>query len=43
MTNALRDLAGSLREVKLELAMGKSVTLKKLDELQLKIDQLLSK
>lgn len=43
MTNALRDLAGSLREVKLELAMGKSVTLKKLDELQLKMDQLLSK
>lgn len=43
MTTALRDLAGSLREVKLELAMGKSVTLKKLDELQLKMDQLLSK
>ncbi len=43
MTNAVRDLAGSLREVKLELAMGKSVTLKKLDELQLKMDQLLSK
>jgi len=43
MTNALRDLAGSLREVKLELAMGKPVTLKKLDELQLKMDQLLTK
>jgi hypothetical protein len=43
MTNALRDLAGSLREVKLELAMGKPVTLKKLEELQLRMDQLLSK
>ena len=42
MTNALRDLAGSLREVKLELAMGNPATLKKLDELQLKMDQLLS-
>ncbi|MDH5740862.1 MAG: hypothetical protein OEY77_11115, partial [Nitrospira sp.] len=42
MTNALRDLAGSLREVKLELAMGKPVTLKKLEELQLRMDQLLS-
>ena len=41
-TNALRDLAGSLREVKLELAMGKPVTSKKLDELQLRMDQLLS-
>ncbi len=43
MTNALRDLAGSLREVKLELAMGKAVAVKKLDELQLRMDQLLSK
>ncbi len=43
MTNALRDLSGSLNEVKLELAMGKPVTLKKLDELQLRMDQLLSK
>ncbi|GKS63435.1 hypothetical protein YTPLAS72_07390 [Nitrospira sp.] len=42
MTQALRDLAGSLQEVKLELAMGKAVTLKKLDELQVRIDQLLS-
>lgn len=41
-TNALRDLAGSLREVKPELAMGKAVTLKKLDELQVRMDQLLS-
>lgn len=42
MTKALRDLAGSLREVKLELAMGKPVASKKLDELQLRMDQLLS-
>ena len=42
MTNAVRDLAGSLHEVKPELAMGKPVTLKKLEELQLRMDQLLS-
>jgi len=42
MTKALRDLAESLQEVKLELAMGKAVTLKKLDELQVRMDQLLS-
>jgi hypothetical protein len=43
MTNALGDLAGSLREVKVELATGKAVAVKKLDELQLRMDQLLSK
>ncbi|MBX3335261.1 MAG: hypothetical protein KF876_14140 [Nitrospira sp.] len=42
MTKALRDLTESLQEVKLELAMGKAVTLKKLDELQTRMDQLLS-
>lgn len=42
MTTALRDLAGSLREVKLELAMGEPATSKKLDELQVRMDQLLS-
>lgn len=42
MTNALQDLTTSLREVKLELAMGKPKTLKKLDELQVRTDQLLS-
>jgi len=42
MTKALRDLAGSLQEVKLELGMGKAVTLKKLDALQVRMDQLLS-
>jgi hypothetical protein len=43
MTNALGDLVGLLREVKLELATGKAVAVKKLDELQLRMDQLLSK
>jgi hypothetical protein len=42
-TAALRDLAGSLREVKLELSMGKPVSLKKMDELQQRMDQLLNK
>jgi len=41
--NALRDMAGSLREVKLEIAMGKPMPLKKLDELQQRMDQLLNK
>lgn len=41
-TNALRDLLGSLRAVKPELATGKPATLKKLDELQVRMDQLLS-
>ncbi|HXV67673.1 MAG TPA: hypothetical protein VD738_02015 [Nitrospira sp.] len=41
--DAVRDLAGSLREVRLEIAMGKSVPLKRLDELQHRIDQLLNK
>jgi hypothetical protein len=41
-TSALRDMAGSLREVKLEIAMGKPMSLKKLDELQQRMDQLLN-
>jgi len=41
-TNALRDYAGSLKEVKAELAMGRSVPMKKLDELQYRLDQLLN-
>ncbi|MGQ0666464.1 MAG: hypothetical protein ACT4O4_05475 [Nitrospiraceae bacterium] len=41
--DAVRDLAGSLREVRLESAMGKPVPLKKLDELQHRMDQLLNK
>jgi molecular chaperone GrpE (heat shock protein) len=42
-TNAVKDLASSLREVRLEIAMGKSVPLKKLDEIQHRMDQLLNK
>jgi len=42
-TNAVRDLAGSLQEVRLEIAMGKPVPIKKLDELQHRMDQLLNK
>ena len=41
--DALRDLAGSLREVRMEIAMGKPVPLKKLDELQHRMDQLLNR
>ena len=41
-TNALRDLAGSLREVKADIVTGKPVSLKKLDELQQRMDQLLN-
>jgi len=41
--DAVRDLASSLREVRLEIAMGKPVPLKKLDELQHRMDQLLNK
>jgi hypothetical protein len=42
-TNALKDMAGSLREVKLEIVMGKPVPLKRMDELQQRMDQLLNK
>lgn len=42
-TDAVLDLAGSLREVRLEVAMGRSVPLKKMDDLQKKMDQLLNK
>lgn len=40
--NAVRDLTGSLREVRLDVARGKSVPLKKLDALQRRLDQLLN-
>ena len=42
-TTALRDMAGSLREVKLEIVAGKQVSMKKLDELQQSLNQLLNK
>ena len=41
-TSALRDMAGSLREVRLEIVLGKPLPLKKLDELQQRMDQLLN-
>jgi hypothetical protein len=40
---AVRALAGSLREVRLEIAMGKAVPMRKLDELQLEVDRQLNK
>jgi len=40
---AVRDLTGSLREARLEIAMGKSVPLKKLDDIQRRMDHLLNK
>jgi hypothetical protein len=40
---ALSDLAAALRQVRVETAMGKSVSMKKLDDLQRRIDQLLNK
>ncbi len=41
-TTALRDMAGSLREVKGEMMTGKPVSVKKLDEIQQRMDQLLN-
>jgi hypothetical protein len=40
---ALSDLATSLRQVRLETAMGKSVPVKKLDDLERRLDQQLNK
>jgi hypothetical protein len=40
---AVRALAGSLREVRLEISMGKAVPMKKLDELQHEVDRQLNK
>lgn len=42
-TRAIRELSGSLREVRLQATMGKPVPRKKVDELQRRLDQLLSK
>jgi hypothetical protein len=41
-TNPLRDMAASLRELKSEIVTGKQVSMKKLDELQQRMDQLLN-
>ena len=40
---AIRALTGTLREVRLDLSMGKPVPLKKLDEIQREVDRQLSK
>ena len=40
---AARTLTGTLREVRLELSMGKAVSIKKLDEVQREVDRQLNK
>ncbi|MEK6671494.1 MAG: hypothetical protein AABY48_06590 [Nitrospirota bacterium] len=40
---ALRALTGTIREVRLELSMGKPVSIKKLDEIQREVDRQLNK
>lgn len=40
---AVRTLIGTLREVRLELSMGKTVSIKKLDEIQREVDRQLNK
>ncbi len=40
---ALRALTGTLQEARLELSMGKPVSMKKLDEIQLEVDRQLNK
>jgi hypothetical protein len=40
---AVRALTGTLREVRLELSMGRTVSIKKLDEIQREIDRQLNK
>ena len=40
---ALQSLTGTLREFRLELSMGKTVSIKKLDELQREVDRQLNK
>ncbi|MDH5668744.1 MAG: hypothetical protein OEY86_12095 [Nitrospira sp.] len=42
-TDAVLDLARSLRETRLEVAMGKPVPMKKMDDLQREFDRLLNK
>ena len=42
-TKAVRNVASEMREVHLEIAMGKAVPLKKLDEIHHRIDQLLNR
>jgi hypothetical protein len=39
----MRTLTGTLREVRLELSMGKPVSIKKLDDIQREVDRQLNK
>lgn len=41
-TDAVREVTSALRDVRLEIAMGKAVSMKKLDEIQRSLDQLLN-
>lgn len=40
--DAVREVASTIREVRLEIAMGKTTPMKRLDEIQLKLDKQLS-
>jgi hypothetical protein len=40
---AIRALTGTLREVRLDVSMGKAVSIKKLDEIQREVDRQLNK
>jgi len=40
---ALRALTATIQEVRLELSMGRPVSMKKLDEIQLEVDRQLNK
>ena len=41
--DAVRELASTLREIRLEVSMGKSMPMKRLDEIQLRLDKELSR
>jgi hypothetical protein len=41
--DAVRDLASTMREVRLEVSMGKAMPIKRLDEIQLKLDKELNR
>lgn len=42
-TDAVRELASRLRETRLEVAMGKKIPMKRLDEIQLDLDKQLNR
>lgn len=41
--DAVRELASTVREVRLEISMGKTIPMKRLDEIQLKLDKELNR